>query len=378
MQVPDRFFEKFAKLEPKLRAKNPSQEEIPMTRAALAMCENMDWNVGRVLAHLKKLNLADNTIVLYFSDNGPNSWRWNGGMKGRKGSVDEGGLRVPFLIRWPGHIPAGKRIPQIAGAIDLLPTLTEMAGVPVTGKKPLDGKSLKPLLLGKADWPDRMIFSLQNKQASVRTQQYRLHASGQLFDIQADPGQEKDIASEKPEVTKRLSQALENWSKEVLPSVGVDDRPFTVGYSRTTLLPARDGVPSGNVKRSARPPNSSFFTNWKSKEDRITWDIEVGQTADYDANVYYTCAPEDVGSTIELSFHDARVQGKVGKANNPPLIGEAFDRVPRIESYVKDFKPLPIGAIRLEKGRGTLTLRALEIAGKQVADVRYIALTIRK
>ncbi len=66
------------------------------------------------------------------------------------------------------------------------------------------------------------------------------------------------------------------------------------------------------------------------------------------------------------------------KANNPPLIGEAFDRVPRTESYLKDFKPLSIGAIRLAKGRGTLALRALDIPGKQVADVRYVVLTIRK
>ena len=68
-----------------------------MTRAALAMCENIDWNVGRVLKKLDELKLADNTIVLYFSDNGPNSWRWNGGMKGRKGSTDEGGVRSPLL-----------------------------------------------------------------------------------------------------------------------------------------------------------------------------------------------------------------------------------------------------------------------------------------
>ncbi len=101
-----------------------------MTRAALAMCENIDWNVGRVLAKLDELKLADNTIVLYFSDNGPNSWRWNGGMKGRKGSTDEGGVRSPLLIRWPGHIKPGTKIAQIAGAIDLLPTLAELAGVP--------------------------------------------------------------------------------------------------------------------------------------------------------------------------------------------------------------------------------------------------------
>ena len=85
MEVPDNFFERFEHYEPKMRARDPKLESIPMTRAVLAMCENIDWNVGRVLAKLEELKLANDTIVIYFSDNGPNSWRWNGCMKGRKG-----------------------------------------------------------------------------------------------------------------------------------------------------------------------------------------------------------------------------------------------------------------------------------------------------
>jgi arylsulfatase A-like enzyme len=378
MEVPDRFFDKFAKMDPKMRNRDPQRESIPMTRAALAMCENIDWNVGRVLAKLDELKIAGDTIVIYFSDNGPNSWRWNGGMKGRKGSVDEGGLRVPFLIRWPGHIRPGAKIPQIAGAIDLLPTLADMAGIPLTSKKPLDGKSLKPLLLGQArQWPDRMIFSLQRNRVSVRTQQYRLDAQGQLFDMIADPGQYRDVAKDKPEIASKLRQVASKWEKEVLPYVGDDDRPFPVGYSTTTLLPARDGVPHGGVQRSARPPNCSFFTHWTSKDDQMTWDIEVAQSGDYDADIYYTCRPEDVGSTVELSFLGSQVQKRITKAHNPPLLGAERDRVPRGESYVKDFQPYRLGVIALKKGRGKLTLRALQIPGKQVADIRYIALTLR-
>lgn len=376
MQVPDRFYEKFANFDPKMRATDPSLEEVPMTRAALAMCENIDWNVGRVLAKLEELKLAEDTIVIYFSDNGPNSWRWNGGMKGRKGSVDEGGLRVPFLIRWPGRIRPGIGIREIAGAIDLLPTLTDMAGVKIISKKPLDGKSLKPLLLGEAkNWPDRMIFSLQNKRISVRTQQYRLSADGQLFDIEKDPGQKRDISAEKPDVTAKLKKAVEEWAREVLPSVGPDDRPFPVGYWRTTMLPARDGVPHGGIQRSAKPPNCSFFTHWTSKDDRMTWDIEVGAAGRYEAVVYYTCSREDVGSTLELSFQDVAVRAKLTEPHDPPLIGKEFDRVPRGESYVKDFKPFRVGVMTLPKARGQLTLRAVEIPGKNVADVRYIMFT---
>ena len=378
MQVPDKFYEKFAGKDVKLRARDPRQEDMMMTRAALAMCENIDWNVGRVLAKLDELKLRDNTIVLYFSDNGPNSWRWNGGMKGRKGTVDEGGVRAPFLIRWPGRIRPGTRFPQIAGAIDLLPTLADMTGVPLTSKKPLDGKSLKPLLLGqRGNWPDRMIFSLGGKRISVRTQRYRLDPQGQLFDMEADPMQDRNIAAEKPEIAARLKKAVEEWGKEVLPNVGEDDRPFAVGYAKTTMLPARDGVGEGGVERSNRAPNCSYFTHWTAKDDRITWDVEVGKAGNYEAVIYYTCPAADVGSTVEMSFLDSRVEGKVSEANDPPLIGKAFDRADRgSESFVKDFKPLRLGVIALKKGRGKLTLRALAIPGKQVADVRYVQLTM--
>ncbi len=114
-----------------MRYAGPEPEDIDFTRAAMAMCENIDWNVGRVLKRLDELKLADNTIVLYFCDNGPNSWRWNGGMRGRKGSTDEGGVRSPLLMRWPGHVRPGTKVTQIAGAIDLLPTLADLAGIPV-------------------------------------------------------------------------------------------------------------------------------------------------------------------------------------------------------------------------------------------------------
>lgn len=377
MEVPNEYFEKFAHLEPKLRATNPQQEEIPMTRAALAMCENIDWNVGRVLKKLDELKLGDDTIVLYFSDNGPNSWRWNGGMKGRKASVDEGGVRAPLLMRWPGHIRGGTRVAQIAGAIDLLPTLSDLAGIPVASKKPLDGRSLKPLLTGAAgEWPDRMIFSLQNKRISVRTQQYRLDPAGMLFDMAADPGQTRDIARDKPEVAAKLRDAVAKWGREMLPLVGEDDRPYPVGYGRLTLLPARDGIGTGKIERSASAPNCSYFTNWTTRDDRITWDIEVGQPGAFQVDMYYTCAPADTGSTVELSFLDSRVEAKVAPAWDPPLMGQEFDRVERKgESYWKDFRPLPLGTLQLPKGRGKLTLRALSITGKQVADVRYVALT---
>jgi arylsulfatase A-like enzyme len=380
MQVPERFYRKFVDQELKMRARNPRQEDVPFTRAALAMCENIDWNVGRILDRLEELRLSDQTIVLYFSDNGPNSWRWNGGMKGRKGSTDEGGVRAPFLIRWPGHIPAGTRVPQIAGAIDLLPTLANLAEVPVVSTKPLDGVSLKPLLTGGGkDWPDRMIFSHWAGKVSVRTQKYRLDDGNHLFDLEADPGQDHDISAAEPEVSSRLSKARTQWKADLLPALEKDNRPFTVGYREfpITPLPARDGVPHGNVKRSAGAPNCSYFKNWTSTDDSMTWDIEVATAGKYKVAIYYACPAADLGSVIELSFLGKRLEGKVTEANDPPLRGAENDRVPRQgESYVKDFKPLRLGTIELPKRRGLLTLRALSVAGKQVMEVRAVTLTL--
>jgi hypothetical protein len=164
----------------------------------------------------------------------------------------------------------------------------------------------------------------------------------------------------------------------VLPKSRKDDRPFPVGYTEfpATILPARDGVSLGNIRRSAGAPNCSYFTNWIDKEDKITWDIEVSNTTQYEAVIFYTCPVDDIGSTIELTFNRSRVRGKVTEPHDPPAIGAEFDRVDRGgESFVKDFRPLNLGTFRLEKGRGELTLSALDVPGKQVMEVRAVMLS---
>ncbi|MCA9064520.1 MAG: sulfatase-like hydrolase/transferase [Planctomycetaceae bacterium] len=378
MQVPDQWWQKFADRPLALRHRDPDKEDPQFTRAALAMCENIDWNVGRLLEHLEKLNLADDTIVVYFCDNGPNGWRWNGGMRGRKGTTDEGGVRSPLVIRWPGKIGSGKVVPQIAGAIDLLPTLADLCGVEVVSTKTLDGRSLKPLLVDQnATWEDRMIFSTWNRKVSVRTQQYRLDSTGKLYDMLADPGQDQDVSKEHPELTRELRAEVEQFKNEVMADFDKEERPFLVGHPdfRYTQLPARDADSHGGIERSNRHANCTYFRNWTSSEDSISWNVEVAASGTYEVEVYYTCPQQDVGSTIELSLNGQRVSGKVSAANDPPEKGAAEDRVVRVEGYVKDFKPLQLGRIRLEEGTGFLTLRALEIPGDQVMEMRLVMLT---
>ncbi len=378
MQVPDQWWEKFESRELQQRHRDPEKEDVQFTRAALAMCENIDWNVGRLLARIDELGISEQTIVVYFSDNGPNSWRWNGGMKGRKGSTDEGGVRSPLIIRWNGHLQPGKTITEIAAAMDLLPTLVDMAGLDLTTPKPLDGISLKPLLSGKSpNWPDRLIVSHWGNRTSVRSRQFRLDDQDRLFDMQRDPGQGSDVSSRFPTVAQRLIRGKAEWESSVLSELPEHDaRPFPIGHPDFTFtqLPARDGVAHGNIKRSNQFPNCSFFTNWISTEDSIAWDVEVLEEGDFEVELHYTCPARDTGATIEFSLGTAKLVGTVTDAHDPPLEGMENDRVPRGESYVKDFRPLRLGTIHLPKGTGTLSLRALEIPGTQAMDFRLIML----
>lgn len=380
MQVPDRWWEKFEDSELPLRHRDPDLENVQHTRAALAMVENIDWNVGRVMEKLASLGLEEETIVIYFSDNGPNGYRWNGGMKGRKGSTDEGGVRSPFYMRWKGAIEPGQVVEEIAGAIDLLPTLADLADIPFEASNPLDGVSLVPLLEGAEHWPDRYIFSYWNGRTSVRSQQYRLGHENQLFDMTADPEQRENVAELLPAVAEELGTAKRQWQQEVLVDFPpAEGRPYPVGHPDYdfTQLPVRDATATGAIERSNRFPNDSFFRNWVNPEDEIRWDVDVLTAGEYEVVLYYACPEEDLGSTIELSMGEQSLQGTVAVANDPPLRGAENDRDPRQESYVKDFAPMELGAIQLEQGRGTLRLRALDMPGSQVMEVRLMMLKRR-
>lgn len=373
------------------RASDAAKEMPDETRCVLAMMENQDRNVGRLLAKLDELRLRENTVVLYFSDNGPNSMRWTGGMKGIKGTTDEGGVRSVCYLRWPSKLPAGHTITHIAGAIDLLPTLTALAGIPRIGDKPLDGRDLRPLLLNqKADWTDRMLFSTWAGRISVRTQRHRLDDQGRLFDMSADPGQTSPINDREPEIAARLSAAVKAWRQEMFarPDKGqpkavagnaVDPRPIPVGYREfpITMLPARDGEPRGGIRRSSAAPNCSYFVNWTAKGDSMMWLLDVHTAGRYEVVIDYTCPEPDAGSLVELSFQDSRLSGRVTPGWNPPLYTNQ-DTLPRPhgESQMKEFHPQKLGEISLEKGEAPLTLRALEIPGKSVMDVRRVTLTL--
>jgi len=389
MSVPD---DDWARYEDLPLAQTRDREDPTFTRAALALVENLDTNVGRLLDTLESCELTNDTIVVFFSDNGPNSFRWCGGMRGRKGSTDDGGVRSVCCVRWPETIAAGSRLAEPTAAIDLLPTLAGLAGVSTAGCRPLDGVSLAPLLAGQGNTASlletlkqRPIVSSFRGKVSIRTATHRLDHEGQLYNMVDDPGQTTDITDADPQTAAQLKAIAKAWRREVLDTVPVPEvERFPVGFAGApqTELPARDGRGHGGVERSGRAPNCSFFTNWTSPDDRITWTVDVLTPGSYEAVLWYTCPEESTGATIALTCEQAdrtptaaqQVTGVIREAWDPPLnLGE--DRVDRgAESYDKPFRTLSLGPIDLPAGEATLSLLATDVPGGMVADIRRLVL----
>lgn len=203
------------------------------------MVENIDWNVGRLLARLDEWGMAENTLVLFLGDNGTAQRRlFDGGMRGAKGSPYQGGTRVGLLARWKGVLPEGGTCPALTAHVDLFPTLCALAGARLPEGRALDGRSLLPFFADpKAAWEDRTLFThvgrwqpgtdpdaARYRQCAVRTARFRLVNHAQLYDVTADPREEHDVASRFPEEVARMRKAYDGWWSTVRPCME-NERP---------------------------------------------------------------------------------------------------------------------------------------------------------
>ena len=204
-------------------------------RRFYGMITNIDDNFARLQEHLDKLGLTENTILIFMTDNGTASGAgvYGGGLRGQKGSQYEGGHRVPFMIRWPdGQLTGGKEISHLVAHYDVLPTFVDLLGLNYNPAKPLDGKSLVPLLHGKTEgWPNRILYMdtqrVQNltkyKQYSVMDKDWRLVDGKELYNVTEDLGQTKNLIDQYPEVVARLAEGYERWWQSFVDE-GVNER----------------------------------------------------------------------------------------------------------------------------------------------------------
>ena len=241
--------------------------------------EEIDWSVGEILKTLTDLKIDKNTMVFYCSDNGPwhfpanatdkvkgNMNRRTGGsalpLRGHKFQQWEGGMREPTIMWWPGRIPAGTECTEVAGTIDVLPTLAALAGAELPEKK-IDGKSIVPLIEGRsgAKSPHEAYFY---RLEAVRCGDWKLK-KGELFNLQSDLSETTDVSKEHPEVVERLKKLLDAYKAEVT----VNARPF--GGTKVARKP-----------RAQKPRNIKGLKGWKSKGGN--WSLDGGVLKQKSAN----------------------------------------------------------------------------------------------
>ena len=191
-----------------------------------AVVSAMDAAFGRVLRTLDELALRDNTLIVFYNDNGANTVRQHGlefatnaPYRGGRPDCWEGGIRVPAIVRWPARLPADIDCHEPLIAMDILPLILAAAGVPAPNDRVLDGIDPTAILAGRAAAPDRMLFWEYNSQTAVRHGRFKLMRPSkakpfELYDLIADPGEFRNIAAAHPDVVARLSAAREQWLVE--------------------------------------------------------------------------------------------------------------------------------------------------------------------
>ncbi len=275
------------------------------------MITNIDDNVGRLLDHLEAQGLSGNTIFIFMTDNGPTTRLYHAGLRAQKASVYEGGIRVPFLVRWPDRLEP-RKIEALGAHIDVTPTLLAAAGLPTPSGPELDGINLLPLWDGEAlQLPDRTYFVQAHRGneperyrafAAVE-QQFKLvqpvsfrqsppqDAALELYDLIADPGEETDLAAEMPEVVERLKAGYDDWFDDVSASRGFEAVRFMIGSNqqqRVTLTRQdwRMETPDG----------------WGRDEKVLgKWEVEVASDGPYDV-VVTLANPAPAAATATIAF----------------------------------------------------------------------------
>ena len=211
-----------------------------------AMISNVDENVGRLLAHLERRDIADETLVIFLTDNGANGARFNAGLRGSKGEVYEGGIRTPLLARWPGQLTPGTVARTPGAHIDLLPTLAEACGVRLPEGMRIDGRSLLGSWRRDAGMPERTFVvqchrgdqPIAGRHAAIRQGRWKLvRPSGfagegpgkdipwELYDLAADPSEQRDVIALHPDVARRMREAYAAWFRDVTTTRPLDAGP---------------------------------------------------------------------------------------------------------------------------------------------------------
>ena len=360
------------------------------------LVEQCDAAIGRLLDVIDSAGLEQDTVVIFMSDNGGVSRHYRAGLRGGKASVYEGGVRSPFFARWPGRFEPGRKSNARGSHLDLFPTLLEIAGGTVQGERPLDGKSLLPLLLGATDesphdrlfhiW-DRFGPSIDSRWA-VSGPRYKLVGS-ELYDLETDPSEQHNIADKLPQVAASLRKEFVDWLADVTRGRTFEPVAIPVGdsledpidllpswahhkgqHASVTQMRHRDPVapaPLGNrpVEESTVYTFGSYYWDtiegWKEPAESVMWKIDVAEAGEYEISLVYGCDLDDAGGTFAVSVAGSELRGTVQATPGRTV-----------------FESHPIGTVQLPEGTTELRVRVVTSVGRDLMALNRVRIELKR
>lgn len=392
-QVEDVYYDKYRHLQ---------KDSLDTAPAVYAMCECIDYNIGRLLQTLKDQNVLDNTIVIFMTDNGPNNIRFNGHMRGKKGDVYEGGIKVPCLMYWKDKFISTK-ISETVSYIDVMPTILDLCNIhnqedDVSHK--MDGLSVKPLLLKdnsnnvklKEHLESRFLFTHRSNSDTelfmnnglIFNDRYKLLVLKDqrlLFDKLLDPMETHDLSKEKHEVFQSFSKKYDKWFVDIKEEFKKNNKRSTsIGVlNSAVILPAHEAFIKGNVH---------YYTNihgwagdWLTNiftGDTIAWQVDVKETGRYAVELQYALPKEIKSLKVAISSsldktESASVVLPVFKSKHI----ESPDRVKRVEAYEQTWNSLALGEINLSAKNELLMLK-IESENRSLKELEIKGISIKK
>ena len=353
---------------------------LPIREARIyALVERVDQNIGRLLEHLDKLKLADNTLVAFVSDNGGVSQFWKGGMRGNKGSVFEGGVRTPCFIRWPNQIKAGRVSTAQTSHIDWLPTLCELAGATLPKDRIFDGQSFRRLLSDESidkhhdfvyhTW-DRYFPNPERRWAvsdgrwklmcsvSQTTEPSRRH--WRLYDLQSDPSEERNLVQKSPEQVERLRSEFLRWFEEATSGQEYAPVPIPLGSESEDTVeiePSWATWKGKHIRYEFDGYDWDSIEGWKTPGESATWNLDVKTSGTYRVGLTYGCRPLDAGGQCVIQSGD-----------------ESIEYTTKATATADQYESRWAGEIFLSKGSVALSIRVKECPGGELMRLNRVTL----
>lgn len=357
---------------------------LPLREARIyALIERVDQNLGRMLKKLDEWGVADDTLVVFTSDNGGVSKFWKGGMNGQKASVYEGGVLAPCFVRWPGKIPSGKIMAAQTSHVDWLPTFCELADVPVPDDREIDGKSLVAMLRsGRAEQHHRYVYHTWDRHTpnpdfrwGISESRWKLlgqfgstarpdPSKWRLFDLKNDPGETKNLLKQHPEIVSRLRTEFVRWFDDVTDGIDYSPIPIPVGHpdqQSVDISPSWAKWTGDHIHYTFDGYDWDTIDGWRSPGENAVWRMDVMDPGTYRVQLSYGCRPQDAGGVLRLKVADEELLHKV-----------------QATTTSEQFAWFDAGEMNLPQGEATLVAEVVQTPGGELMRLNGIRLEKRR